>query len=75
MLMPRFSFAYIRIDMKVYVIGGGNSDPDGNLIVLERCEYFDLDKKTWNNISNLPISLISSTALNVNNNLYVFGGI
>ena len=37
MLMPRFSFSYQRIGRRVYVIGGGNSDPDGNLILLDRC--------------------------------------
>ena len=37
MLMPRFSFAFTRIGDKVFAIGGGNSDPEGNLIVLDRC--------------------------------------
>ena len=37
MLMPRYSFAYQRIGNKVYAIGGGNCDPDGNLVFLDSC--------------------------------------
>ena len=75
MMMPRFSFAFIKIGDKVYAIGGGNSDPEGNLIVLDSCEYFDINKKVWSSMGSLTISLISPTAINVKGNLYIFGGI
>lgn len=44
MLTPRYSFSYQIIQNKVYALGGGASDPDGNLIILDSCEYYDLDK-------------------------------
>jgi N-acetylneuraminic acid mutarotase len=75
MLMPRFSFAYQRLGRRVYVAGGGNSDPDGNLILLDRCEYYDLDKDTWNNMSPLPVSLMSAAATAVRKELHVLGGL
>jgi N-acetylneuraminic acid mutarotase len=75
MLMPRYSFAFRKIGNRVYALGGGNSDPDGNLQFLDSCEYFDFEKQTWNAINNLPIPVISSTALDVNKTLYLFGGV
>jgi len=75
MLMARYSFAFKKIGSRIYALGGGNSDPDGNLQFLDSCEYFDIDKQTWNPISNLPVPLTSSTALEVHKTLYLFGGI
>lgn len=37
MASPRYSFAYLKIDNQVFVLGGGASDPDGNLILLDTC--------------------------------------
>ena len=42
MLMARFSFAFQKIGTKVYAIAGGNCDPDGNLILIDRCEFYDI---------------------------------
>lgn len=44
MLTPRYSFSYQKIQNRVYAIGGGINDPDGNLIILDSCEYYDLKK-------------------------------
>ena len=34
MITQRYAFAFTRIDDKIYAIGGGNSDIDGNLNIL-----------------------------------------
>ncbi len=35
MATPRYSFAYQRIGNQIFVAGGGNSDVDGNLDILD----------------------------------------
>jgi hypothetical protein len=37
MATPRYSFAYQRIGNRIFVAGGGNSDVDGNLDILDDC--------------------------------------
>lgn len=37
MSTARYAFSYQRIGNKIYVIGGGNSDVDGNLDILDDC--------------------------------------
>jgi hypothetical protein len=37
MATPRYSFAYQKIGNRIYVAGGGNSDVDGNLDILDDC--------------------------------------
>lgn len=40
MTTPRYSFTYQKIGGKIFVFGGGNSDVDGNLDILDDCEYY-----------------------------------
>lgn len=75
MITSRYAFTYSQIEGKIYAIGGGNSDIDGNLNILEACEYYSIDTNSWKSIANLPVSLISSMSLEYKNGLYVFGGI
>lgn len=51
------------------------SGADGTLIMLSSCEYFNIKDKKWYNISDLPVPLLSSTALNYKNDLYILGGL
>lgn len=37
MTNARYSFSYQKIDNRIYVFGGGNSDVDGNLDILDDC--------------------------------------
>jgi hypothetical protein len=37
MTTPRYSFAFQKIGNKIYALGGGNSDVDGNLDILDDC--------------------------------------
>jgi hypothetical protein len=37
MTTARYSFSYQKIGNKIYVFGGGNSDVDGNLDILDDC--------------------------------------
>lgn len=75
MLTQRYAFAFTRIEDIIYVIGGGNSDIDGNLNILQACEYYSIKTNSWKSITNLPVPLISSMSLEYKNTLYVFGGI
>ncbi len=75
MITQRYAFAFLHIQGKIFAIGGGNSDVDGNLNVLQACEYYSIDSNCWKMIANLPTPLISSMCLEHKNSLYVFGGI
>jgi N-acetylneuraminic acid mutarotase len=75
MSTPRYSFSYQRIGNRVYAIGGGNSDVDGNLDILDDCEYYSIEADSWKSICNLPLPLISSMSLCYNGHLHVFGGV
>lgn len=75
MATPRYSFSYLRIKERVYAIGGGNSDIDGNLDILDDCEFYTIGADTWKSICNLPFPLISSMSLCYKDHLYVFGGV
>ena len=74
MLTPRYSFSCKKIGSRVYAIGGASADPDGNLLLLDDCEYLEMDGFKWSSIENLPLVLSSSTALAYKDSLYVFGG-
>ena len=67
MITPRYVFAFQRIKDRVYAVGGANCDEDGNLILLNDCEYFDVNQKSWKSIAKLPIQLMSSMNLSYNN--------
>ena len=74
MTTPRYSFSYQKINNRIYVFGGGTSDVDGNLDILDDCQYYQIDNDAWKSIRNLPIPLISSMSLTYNSSPYVFGG-
>jgi len=42
MTVARYSFAYEKINNRVYAIGGGNSDEEGILNILDHCEFYDI---------------------------------
>jgi hypothetical protein len=40
MSTPRYSFSCQKIGERIYVAGGGNMDVEGNLDLLDDCEYY-----------------------------------
>jgi hypothetical protein len=49
MNISRYAFAYQLIGNYVYAIGGGSADEDGLLIILNKCERFNIKNINNNN--------------------------
>lgn len=45
----RYAFAYQLIGNYVYAIGGGSADQEGELIILNKCERFNVKQIKSNN--------------------------
>lgn len=71
------AMSYDTTNNVIYVYGGSTSLETTNLYTkpTNTIYKFDLSNKSWSTVDNINISLINSTMICLNSNLYIIGGI
>ncbi|XP_070591897.1 kelch-like protein 6 [Erythrolamprus reginae] len=69
MSVPRREHGFLACRHKLYALGGRSGRS-----VLDSAESFDLEKKTWSSIANLPFAVSHFASASLNKKLYLIGG-
>lgn len=70
----RFNFSILHFKNKIYVTGGRGYGAN-DVAIISKCEYFNLETKTWHRMADMKIKRCGHQMFAYNNKIYALGGL